>query len=211
MTSIRDLPSETIEEILLHSDPLDVAAIAQSSRFFRSLVYHSPDQHLWRALYLAQPFDDPRECISQNGKPRTDIGWKGELQRIMRARTVLDNTTLCRPDEYYIVLQTLLDMVCNVPPLSSLLAVGGISQNLLWVAAVLRGGEILDQINWIPTHEESQLRARLHTYFGLTDADAKRSKRVDSRAFVYNMRNYRWDKYETLFTWVKERPGLILL
>lgn len=192
MTSLTDIPSDILEEILQSSDPYDVASIAATARTFHSLVYESADQHLWRALYLAQPLDDPRLCVSMNGKPRSAIDWKGELQRIMRAQSVLANIKRCRQHERCTILKTLLDMVCNVPPLSSAYNSSQLSQNLLWVAAFMRRGAFIDHINWVPSDEEFQLRARLHTYFGLTPADVRRARRVESRAYVYNMRNYRW-------------------
>src|SRR5882724_7429359 len=109
------LPSELIEHILSICDPLEVAAFGQTSRFFRALVYQTTDQHLWRALYLRQPFDDPRNCVSLLGEPRPAVDWKLELQRIIRVRSVLENITICRPDERCTVLETLLNLVCNVP------------------------------------------------------------------------------------------------
>jgi hypothetical protein len=42
------------------------------------------------------------------------------------------------------------------------------------------------------SEEEVQLCARLHTHFGPTHLDERRSSRVRSRAFVYDLRNYRW-------------------
>jgi hypothetical protein len=194
MASFIGIPPEIIEEILLNLDPLDVARIAQCSALFRSLVYNSKDQSLWRRLYLDQPFDDPRVCVSQQGKPRPDINWKEGLQRFMRARTVLHNTSLCRPGERLTILKTILDMVSYVPPLSAPDSFGDMSRNLLWGAAmILRGGTFLEDVDPSAGDEEIQLCARLHTYFGLTHADAKRAARVRSRAYLYDMRNYRWD------------------
>lgn len=193
MTNLCSLPSETIEEVLIKSDPLDVAAVAQTCRFYRSLIYQSIDSNLWRGLYLSEPIDDPRICRSQSGVLRTTIDWRGELQRIMRTRTILDKPEVCRPEERSMVLSTLLDMVSCVPPLSSPLDHGNLSKNLLWVAAVLRGGVFLDQVDWVPSDVEAQLRARLHTYYGLTHNDARKSSRVLSRAYVYALRNYRRD------------------
>jgi len=69
--------------------------------------------------------------------------------------------------------------------------------NLVWVGALTRGTGFLDHEDIIPTSlhhhtdEETQLRSRLHTYFGLTHADARHATRVATRAFVYSLRNYR--------------------
>ena len=201
-----DLPPETLEDVLVQSDPLDVAAFAQTCRFTRALVYHTSDQHLWRVLYLAQPLDDPRRCVSHAGRPHpsplTAPGpdWKRELQRFVRARTVLRHPARCRPAERAAVLQTLLDLVCNVPPRTPGLAFDAFepgSLNLRWVAGALRTGGFLDviegdddedsDVEW--TEEERQLFARLHVYFGLTPRDSEPGRRVASRAYVYSMRN----------------------
>lgn len=188
------LPFETIEYILSLCDPLDVAAFAQTSSFFRSLVYETADQHLWRRLYLAQPYDDPRNCISHLGNPCEYVNWKSELQRIIRARTVLEDITVCRPEERTAVIETLLNMIDHVLPATHAFS-EGLSENLLWVAAILRGGAFLHHEEWTLTAQERQLRARLHVHFGITPEDVKPLARVKSRAFVYDMRNYKWENH----------------
>ena len=197
MTGLFSLPQEIVEEIILYLDPVHVAAVAQCSTYFRSVVYNPEDQALWRALYLEQQFDDPRKCVSLQGYPKGDIDWKGELQRFVRARTVLHDPSLCRPGERLTILKTLLEIVCYVHPLAEAEAedFSRISRNLLWVAAVLRGGAFLDQTQSAEDKsvEEEDLCARLHTHFGLTHVDIRHSARVRSRAYVYDLRNYRWD------------------
>lgn len=189
--SISDLPPEVIEEIILQLDPLDVAIVSQCSRFLKSVVYHDGDQVLWRTLYLSQPLDDPGICVSQNGEPRTlPIDWKGDLQRITRAMTVLRGASLCRADERESIFETLINLVCFVPPLPSPDSFDHLSNNLAWVAASLQGTAFLDPTDSVPSAREIQLRARLHTYFGLTPLDVKAETLVISRAFVYDMRNY---------------------
>jgi len=192
MIRLSSLPPEIIEEIILHLDPIYVASIAQCSTFFKSIVYNTKDQVLWRALYLEQQFDDPRTCISQQGYPKGVVDWRGELQRFVRVRTVLHDPSLCRPDERLIILQTVLEIISYVPPLSS---AGEISRNLLLIDAILRGGVFLDEIESAEgkSEEEVQLCARLHANFGLTHVDTRRTARVRSRAYVYDLRNYRWD------------------
>lgn len=184
---ITDLPLEVLEHILVISDPIDVASTAQVCRLFRGLVYPVGDDHFWRALYLAQPFDDPRKAVTHLGNRRNDIKWREELQRIIRARTIVNDVTVCRPDERCQVLRTLLDMVMNIPPLPFPES-EPTSRNVLWMQNLLQDGAFLDMESH--SHEEEQLRARLHTWFGLTDKDALASKRVVSRAYVYSQRNY---------------------
>ncbi|KAJ3777165.1 hypothetical protein FB446DRAFT_718883 [Lentinula raphanica] len=198
------LPIEILEEVLIVSDPIEVGMVSCCSRFFYNLVYNSSgnsSQHLWRALYLAQPFDDPTICVSQTGRPRIgEFDWKSELQAIIRARTVLCDVSICKPLERIQVLRTLLHMVCWVPPLRSYNDINGnTSQNLLWVAAVTRGGIFLDSDKIglssddpVLAEEEAQLRARLHTIIGITPADNKPASRLAARAYIYNMRHYNW-------------------
>ena len=205
-----DLPPELIDEIILNFDPFDVARLSQTCRSFRSHIYNDDrDNALWRGLYLSQPYDDPRFCLTQDGRERAKVDWRGELQRILRARSVIIDISLCKPNELSKVLQTLIDLISFVPPLSSpgvsgdtffniswTSALGSkeISSNLVWVTAILRHG-FLDDVKTRPglTEREKQLLAKLHTYYGLTNGDTTRKSRVASWAYVYNMRNYRWD------------------
>jgi hypothetical protein len=195
MSRLSHLPPEIIEEIVLHLDPVHVASVAQCSRFFRSIVYNPNDQALWRELYLRQQFDDPRTCVSQQGYPKGAIDWKAELQRFVRATTVLHDPSVCRSEELSAILKTVLEMISYVPPLTAPENLSELSRNLSWVADVLRGGIFFDQTESIEgkSEEEVQLCARLHTHFGPTLLDSRRSSRVRSRAFVYDLRNYRWD------------------
>ncbi|KZT64676.1 hypothetical protein DAEQUDRAFT_769469 [Daedalea quercina L-15889] len=61
--SILALPAELTEHVLIltaHAGfPTAIAALARSCRPFAALVYHSPDAHLWREVFLST-FDDPR-------------------------------------------------------------------------------------------------------------------------------------------------------
>ncbi|KAH9961869.1 hypothetical protein BJV74DRAFT_954519 [Russula compacta] len=61
--SLLSLPPELIEEIIiittLLGDICAAAALAQTCRSFRTLVYHQLHKHLWREMFLVV-FDDPR-------------------------------------------------------------------------------------------------------------------------------------------------------
>ena len=195
MAGIEDLPSEVIEEILLLLDPTDVAQFAQTCSDYYALVYGQEDQHLWRELYLRQPLDDPRRSYTSLGHPLPAIDWKSQLQRIMRARTVLvKDPTNYSPEERCKVLRTLLDLVTNVVPDTHPDSMEP-SPNHAWVTVMLRASPLLD-VDYTGTEfspEENQLRARLHTYYGITADDHHLAKRNASRVFVYAMRNYKWD------------------
>ncbi|KAI0754793.1 hypothetical protein C8Q80DRAFT_1141147 [Daedaleopsis nitida] len=192
MISIEDLPVEVLEQILLMLDPLDVAQFAQTRSDYYAIVYTQEDQHLWRELYLQQPFDDPRRCLDSLGRPFKAIDWKSQLQRIMRARTILARVSACRPEERCTILHTLLDMVITIPPVTQFEAMDP-SLNHGWVTAMLRGSTLLEHDEWELSDDERQLRARLHTHYGLTPRDFEPHARTLSRAYVYAMRHYKYD------------------
>ncbi|KAF9522585.1 hypothetical protein CPB83DRAFT_864245 [Crepidotus variabilis] len=203
-----NLPPELIEAILVLCDPIVVSKVAQTCTTLRSLIYFSPDSMLWRELYLTQDLDDPRICVSHNGilKP-TPIDWKKELKKVVRARTVVDDTSLgcLRRGELEDILQTLLGLTTCVRPWTTdeIFDLEELSKNLVWVAAKLRKG-FLDRLverssdSGTDSHAqpkltfaERQLAARLHTYFGLTKSDSMHRNIVKARAYVYLLRNYR--------------------
>jgi hypothetical protein len=194
MTTLAHLPPEIIEHILLLLDPLDVAIVSQTCKTLYNLIYRTRDSHLWRALYLAQPLDDPRRSVT----PRLDripperIDWKGSLQAIVRARTVLTDPSKCRPGEREIVLRTLIRLLRGAAPASSF---GGnnLSENLVWLVSMLRDGVFLDDEAPGATPAEVQMRAYILTHLGLTPSDATNANKAAALAFVYDMRNYRYD------------------
>ncbi|TBU27619.1 hypothetical protein BD311DRAFT_665050 [Dichomitus squalens] len=82
------LPAELLENVLIRCSadghPLSVAALAQTCRQFRTLVYHAADRHLWRALFLTT-FDDPRQLA----RMKSEINWQREFtERIWAARVI---------------------------------------------------------------------------------------------------------------------------
>lgn len=188
------LPPEIIEHILLLLDPLEVAVVSQVCKSINHLVYHTRDNHLWRALYLAQPFDDPRLSLTPrlHRVPPEDINWKGLLQAIVRARTVVMDPSKCRPGERADILRTLIKMLRGATPAPSF---GGnsLSGNLVWLVAMLRDGAFLNEEVPGSTAEEVQMRAYLLTHLGLTPSDATKANKAAALAFVYDMRNYRYD------------------
>lgn len=188
-----DLPLDLLELIVLELDPLDVATISQTCSACYVYIYHSSDtERLWRILYLSQPLDDPRTCYDHLGYPRTGkVDWMAALKRVIRARTVVGDPSKCKPEERCTVLQTLLDIVCILPPAPSFFS-DDLSLNLVWIAALLRRGSFLDHKLWEPTEEEQQLRSRLHAHYGLITADYRPESLTKSRAYVYNMSRYTW-------------------
>ncbi|KAL4073348.1 hypothetical protein V8B97DRAFT_1954221 [Scleroderma yunnanense] len=149
----------------------------------------------------------------------SNINWQGELQRIIRARTVVLNSCACREGEWGDVLKTLLDVATTLPPVPFQES-DCTSRNVVWVLNLLHEGAFFDfgeeihgegsqhgrEWRWEAerdvgsywqgrsrpdlTTEELQLLARLHTWVGLTRRDLTHpQKRIASRAFVYDLRN----------------------
>ena len=138
-----------------------------------------------------QEIDDPRESVGQDGKQRPNIDWRKYLQRIIRARTILEDPSRMQPQELERILETLIMLVCYVKPYTKTwFSWSWSSKNLKWVDEGLQRG-LLDhiQVSELPGPLRQSV-AKLHTYFGLTNTDAKRSTLSESRAFVYLLRNY---------------------
>ena len=200
---LTDLPTEIIEEILVQCDPIEVAKAAQTCSALRTLIYNSQDSKLWRDLYLGEPLDDLRKCVSQHGQP-AQVDWKWDLQRIVRAREIVANLSLLKPGELKEVLRILLVMILYHPPRSSATGSSSVSSlNLRWLSVVLQHG-FIDQVEekmTTLTFAERQLLFRLHCYYGLTEKDLEHRARVKSRVYVYTMRNYRPENdYGPLFS-----------
>ena len=197
--TLAQVPPEIIEQVLLFLDPLDVATVSQTSKSFYNLVYPSQDHHLWRALYLAQPFDDPRRALTPHlhRPPPESIDWKGTLQSIIRARTVLLDPSKCRPGEQETILRTLIKMLRTATPATS----GGntLSENLIWLVAMLRDGVFLayDPPGSASAASSSsmvvQMRAYLLVHLGLTPCDTTNASKAAALGFVYDLRNYGYE------------------
>ncbi|EJD00245.1 uncharacterized protein FOMMEDRAFT_127734 [Fomitiporia mediterranea MF3/22] len=197
--TLLDLPPEIIESILLFAGPIDTARFSQTCRALYSLVYESEDQHLWRALFLAEEtFDDPRKCTNSFGDPllhyEEPVDWQDELKRRVRAQTVISNPACFRNnDELLQVLETVVSMVIQTPSASYQYTSEEISRNLVWLAARRELGDFLEYFRARRNsllHEIRQLVAKLHTHVGHTAPDFSLERCVDTRAFVYDMRNY---------------------
>lgn len=195
MALITEIPLELLEQIILELDPIDVAAFSRTCKVYHAFLLLSPSQHIWRTLYLQQPLDDPRTCVDPLGKPLADIhvDWRARLKRIIRLRSIVRNLQLCKSEEREDVMSTLKELVCNLPS-SPDIPGEHLSLNLVWLAALLRGGTSLDLASWPSlTDSQHQLLACIHAHFGLTTRDRRRSELTLSRGYVYAMRHYTWD------------------
>ncbi len=198
MSLIQDMPSEILEQIVVELDPLHVGALSQTGSDFATFIDDDASSHaLWRNLYLAQPLDDPRKCITQLGFSRIqdkdgEVDWKSKLQKIIRARTVVQIPGHCQEGEKRGLLETLLGLVRETRPATLGTSEDSVSLNLGWLAGVLRGGKFIDFLAASElSSKERQLVGELRTHFGLTKSDLRARKKGDSRGVVYAMRNYR--------------------
>jgi len=190
------IPPELIQQVLLFLDPLDVATFSQTCKSFYNLVSGPSNNHLWRGLYLAQPLDDLRCSLTPclDHIPTEEINWKGSLQDFIRARTVLEDPSKCRPGEREVILRTLIKLLRGAAPAPSF---GGKtpSENLIWLVSMLRDGVFLNDV--VPgstaTVAEIQLRSYLLVHLGLTPNDVTNANKTAALAFVYDIRNYRYD------------------
>jgi F-box-like len=191
LATLAPLPPEILDEVLFSLDPIDVASFSQTCKKYYNFVYRPGDNHLWRALYLAQPFDDPRYSLTPrlDHIPPESIDWKGSLQAIIRARTVLADPSKCRPGERETILRTLIKLLRGAAPASPFCEKTR-SANLIWLVKMLRDGLFLTDELPRSSAAELQLHAYLLVHLGLTPSDATSASKASARAFVYDMRNY---------------------
>jgi hypothetical protein len=178
------LPDELVLDICELLDPVDVSGLSQTCRAYHALVYHSGDA-LWRALYLAQPLDDPRATVDAlNRLTNADaIDWGGELRAYVRARAALRDPACVRADERAPVLATLVALASRAPPRTH-----GPSRTLKWLARALARRQF-DAAGWAdgPTCAAT---LHLHTLAGFAAPDYAPDVRPAARAFVYDFGNY---------------------
>ncbi|EGO02797.1 hypothetical protein SERLA73DRAFT_176179 [Serpula lacrymans var. lacrymans S7.3] len=193
------IPAEVTEHTLTHCHPRDVASFSQTCRRARSLVYSSPDQYLWRQLFLSLPFDDPRTSLrnDSDSDPGQPYNWKMELQtRIQAELTALGSNS--SPEELRSALDTFVSVVRSASPVTQ----GNErvpSQSLLWVVRVLQESNLLSRApSFTQRQSPYQPLHRLRSYLALTldDNDDEESVsrlkklRTRSRCTVYDLRNY---------------------
>ncbi|OBZ79657.1 hypothetical protein A0H81_00376 [Grifola frondosa] len=196
--ALLSIPPELIERILTFCHARDVSSFAQTCRVAHLLVYKADDQYLWRELFLAHPFDDPRRAalLSRPGGAQIhDIDWKQELQRRIEAELVASSSDFDGP-HLQRVLEALVSVVetalpNNVEPARR-------SENLRWLDRILYGSRILHEVLPSESESERQLRYRLRSYLSLSHEDGiseesrnrMEMRRKTSRCFVYDMRKY---------------------
>ncbi|KIY51526.1 hypothetical protein FISHEDRAFT_56667 [Fistulina hepatica ATCC 64428] len=189
--SISRVPPEVLADILVQSDPLDVARLSQCCRYLHAVVYAPDALYLWRRLYLSY-LDDPRSCVSQTGVWVTisddSAFWRRRLQSIVSARTTL--LRLCSVQQPLFdgrqALQTLVDLLAALPPREWHSA--AVPRNVHWFMHEL--APLLD-FHYVPSSTEVQLYARLQLYHGIAGKLAPdHERRMKARAYVYDLRHY---------------------
>ncbi|OCB86186.1 hypothetical protein A7U60_g6775 [Sanghuangporus baumii] len=200
-TSIFDIPQEITEHALVHAEPRDVASFAQTCRTARALVYDQRDQHLWRRLFLEQPYDDPRRSASFAFHSDSDsdpdsgsIDWKRALQQRVYAMRIVQKIAT-HPLELATALSALISVARHVPPMPEQ---SDESKDLIWLNNLVRENNVFGltapEHKW--TFEEHQRIAELWTYIGWRDSVINRNGaelldvRNQARTFVYDMRKY---------------------
>jgi hypothetical protein len=204
-SNILSIPAEVIEYALTFCPPTAVASFSQTCRLANAIVYESPDQYLWRQLFLLYPFDDPRKSI--HGSIIRRVDWRTELQRRIRAKAIAFSPA-GRPVQCKIqALQTFITMVHEAAPLSKDQRPLP-SDNITWLSRVLDDSHtrILGS-HHLPT---TPVLARLRSYVTLLTSLSSsapsvtqaylQSQRTHSRCMVYDLRNYRaennWGPYQ---------------
>jgi hypothetical protein len=213
------LPSEVAERILVLCHPRDVAAFSQTCHRAHDIVYKPSYFYLWRTLFLAYPFDDPRPATSSSPEPghspssssspssEVEVDWRTKLQRRVRAERIAR-----RDGDRHECLQVVLECIHEAAPASR-----EPSHNLSWVTKVLT----LEESPWIESFLRlEQLDARITSALA-SDVDKLRAHlalsldhgvgsvevheklgvlRRLSRAYVYDLRKYSREAHWGPFT-----------
>ncbi|KLO20022.1 hypothetical protein SCHPADRAFT_817284 [Schizopora paradoxa] len=199
--NILQIPPEITEHALVLSHPRDVARFAQTCRLARQLVYQARDQHLWRRLYLEQPFDDLRNSLEVQASPElaNSVDWMGELQRRVYATHLLSKPDIIAQDLSE-ALKVLITAIRNTPPP---LDKTGESKDILWVAHLVQDHKVFGTDAEATSGQEMAMREALRdasqefcqmwSYLGWRDChdtEYEIETRNHARAFVYDLRNY---------------------
>jgi hypothetical protein len=173
--------------------PKHIANFSKTCHSAYDMVYGGPDQYLWRQLFLAHPFDDPRKAYNFR-QESISYNWKEELQRRVRTELIASNIEQ-RLNERDFALETVISAILDAPPVQS----SGDhrhSDSLKWVMCILRDSRILDA----PGVVTNQLISRIRTYLALSLNGNNTKARLDvlqirGRCQVYDLRNYRHDNH----------------
>jgi hypothetical protein len=187
-------PVEIIHAILCLSHPLDVASLSHTCRLAHQLVNDS-DQYLWRHLFLLH-FDDPRRSPLLPHR-QSPISWKDELMARMHVeRAISLHSSICAKHSRR-VLDIFVSVAGDALPSSSYGSPPTIpSLNVRWLERLFEQSQILAQspADTQDAHLLARLRAYCLDFDGQLYNASDKSRRTQSRCFVYDLRNYRRDK-----------------
>ncbi|KAI0317999.1 hypothetical protein OF83DRAFT_1171490 [Amylostereum chailletii] len=179
--NITTLPPEVVENALALSHPRDVARFAQTCRHHRRLVSNPPDNYLWRSLYLAYPFDDPRKYSHADHTDNSAFDWSTTLKRRVAAEGLASD--IPNIDRH---LTTVLECIHSAPPVP-IAAIRMPSKDIAWATKVLKTLSDVPLDGTDPTVAE--LRAYIAHTFEFGEVLSLRDQRRASRAFIYDLRN----------------------
>ncbi|POV96265.1 hypothetical protein PSHT_15230, partial [Puccinia striiformis] len=214
---LENSPTEILNRILEHSDPIDVASFARVTRFTYQLIYSEPNrQYLWHELFLNH-FDKPDHNILLN-HPSTikntddsdNIDWLETLAIRIRLRQILttnDDILLKErlskhyPDSTKLLeLYQLIFLILNTASSTD-------SLNVTFLRNILANRSSQFRIIHYPAlnHQIQPIfkerisgndplvssAARLHVHYGLTrfDLNGRRARNI-ARESVYHFKNY---------------------
>ena len=193
------LPIELIQKILCFCTPQTIAACSQTCRLAFALVYGSENQHLWREVFLSVPFDDLEE--SSDHDPSIPIEWKSELQRRIRASSVVTFTLEDLPlspqlqEEVLDAFESLVKVAHSaIPPFRTADPnhPPAPSHNMRWLTDTLANCALFyDPQSSTKFSGRSDHLERLLAYWGTPLRGVPTGNlRTESRCFVYDLRKY---------------------
>lgn len=194
------IPLEVTEHALTFLHPRDVASFSQTCQSAHTVVYCSPDQYLWRELFLSY-FDDPRRSQGQIDDCSISYNWRHEVQRRVQAELIALNWKK-REDEIGLALETFITVILEALPAPQPPHKAHQSKSLQWITRILRESKTLSEDDTRTVEgDDLQLSSRLRALFALSlpteidqgTAEHLAATRTKSRCLVYDLRNYRRD------------------
>ena len=205
-------PVELVQHILAFCHPWDVAAFSQTCRAAFALVYHSSDQYLWCQLYVNQ-FDVPKLAANPSATMKEKFEWKKELTNRMAVEVALFRGPTSETE----MKNAFATLIAIINELSATAPSTGSSLTVKWLKRVVSGSLLLSNLyNQDDTAEDVEMHCQLRSCLAMTldsRSDKKTFKilsnrRDQSRAYVYDLRNYRasnrWGpfKYGGAVNWI---------
>ncbi|VDC01971.1 unnamed protein product [Peniophora sp. CBMAI 1063] len=189
--SLFSLPPELIEHLISFFTGAEIAAFAGTNRALHELIAED-NTHLWRALYLAQPYDDPLELGLIDDV--ADFSWAATY----KIRYTAENSkSQVRP-----VVDGIIHTVRTAPRYSA-----HSSADMTWATQlILRNAHMFRDFGEDAVAralsdtdretEDRRLRVRAHFPLSLTSPlrEVFNKQRQAARTYIYDMRNYTKDR-----------------